>query len=311
MKDPIQKYFQVGTIRWMSFPNRSVVDQVKRIPVNYPILDSVKTICCDEYFNALEITHIEDQETKDKVRDMLAQSHMKVCYGAQPRLLGPKLNPNDLDEEGRKKAEAVLMDSIDEARYMGAKGIAFLAGKWEPETKDQAYAQLLKTTRAVCSYAATKGMMVELEVFDFDMDKAALIGPAPYAARFAADMRTTHNNFGLLVDLSHFPTTYETSRFVIQTLRPYITHLHIGNAVVKEGFEAYGDQHPRFGFPDSANDTEQLVDFFTVLKEEGFFNKENPYVLSLEVKPWADEDGDIILANTKRVINRAWALVED
>ena len=280
-------------------------------PVNYPILDSVKTICCDEYFNALEITHIEDQETKDKVRDMLAQSHMKVCYGAQPRLLGPKLNPNDLDEEGRKKAEAVLMDSIDEARYMGARGIAFLAGKWEPETKDQAYAQLLKTTRAVCSYAATKGMMVELEVFDFDMDKAALIGPAPYAARFAADMRTTHNNFGLLVDLSHFPTTYETSRFVIQTLRPYITHLHIGNAVVKEGFEAYGDQHPRFGFPDSANDTEQLVDFFTVLKEEGFFNKENPYVLSLEVKPWADEDGDIILANTKRVINRAWALVED
>jgi len=280
-------------------------------PVNYPILDSVKTICCDEYFNALEITHIEDQETKDKVRDMLAQSHMKVCYGAQPRLLGPKLNPNDLDEEGRKKAEAVLMDSIDEARYMGAKGIAFLAGKWEPETKEQAYAQLLKTTRAVCSYAATKGMMVELEVFDFDMDKAALIGPAPYAARFAADMRTTHNNFGLLVDLSHFPTTYETSRFVIQTLRPYITHLHIGNAVVKEGFEAYGDQHPRFGFPDSANDTEQLVDFFTVLKEEGFFNKENPYVLSLEVKPWADEDGDIILANTKRVINRAWALVED
>ena len=300
MEDSIHKYFQVGTIQWMTHP-----------PGNYPILDSVKTICCDEYFNALEITHIEDQETKDKVRDMLAQSHMKVCYGAQPRLLGPKLNPNDLDEEGRKKAEAVLMDSVDEARYMGAKGIAFLAGKWEPETKDQAYAQLLKTTRAVCSYAATKGMMVELEVFDFDMDKAALIGPAPYAARFAADMRTTHNNFGLLVDLSHFPTTYETSRFVIQTLRPYITHLHIGNAVVKEGFEAYGDQHPRFGFPDSANDTEQLVDFFTVLKEEGFFNKENPYVLSLEVKPWADEDGDIILANTKRVINRAWALVED
>ena len=70
---------------------------------------------------------------------MLAQAHMKVCYGAQPRLLGPKLNPNDLDEEGRKKAEAVLIDSVDEARYMGAKGIAFLAGKWEPETKEDVY----------------------------------------------------------------------------------------------------------------------------------------------------------------------------
>lgn len=298
MKDPIQKYFQVGTIQWMSFP-----------PANYPLLETIKKVCCDEYFAALEITQISDDKERETARDLLAQSHIKVCYGAQPRLLGPGLNPNDVDEEGRLKAEATLLEAIDEAAYLGAGGIAFLAGKWEESTRDLAYQQLLKTTRKLCDHAAGKGMMVELEVFDFDMDKAALIGPAPYAAKFAADMRMTHNNFGLLVDLSHFPTTYETSRFVIQTLRPYITHLHIGNAVVKEGCEAYGDQHPRFGFPDSANDVEQLRDFFTVLKEEGFFCEENPYVLSLEVKPWGDEDGDIILANTKRVINRAWAMV--
>ncbi|MDO4324609.1 MAG: TIM barrel protein [bacterium] len=300
MREPIQKYFQVGTIQWMTHP-----------PVSYDIVSSVKTIATDAFFCAIEVGKMPDDETRDKVKRILEQSHLKVCYGAQPRLLGPKLNPNDIDEEGRKKAEATLLEAIDEAEYLGAKGIAFLAGKWAPETKDLAYAQLLKTTRNICTYAASKGMMVELEVFDFDMDKAALIGPAPYAAKFAADMRCTHNNFGLLVDLSHFPTTYETSKFVIQTLRPYITHLHIGNAVVKEGCEAYGDQHPRFGFPNSANDVDELVDFFTVLKEEGFFNAKNPYVLSMEVKPWADEDGDIILANTKRVINRAWALVED
>lgn len=300
MKDPIQKYFQVGTIQWMSHP-----------PVNYPLLESVKTICCDEYFGAIEVTRVADDETREKMKKMLEQSHLKVCYGAQPRLLGPGLNPNHVDEEERKKAEATLIEAVDEAEYLGAKGIAFLAGKWEEETKELAYKQLLKTTRAVCDYAAKKDMMVELEVFDYDMDKAVLIGPAPYAAEFAADMRKTNNNFGLMVDLSHFPTTYETSKFVIQTLRPYITHFHIGNAVVKEGCEAYGDQHPRFGYTNSANDTAELVDFFQVLKEEGFFNKENPYVLSLEVKPWGDEDGDIILANTKRVINRAWALVED
>lgn len=300
MRDPIQKYFQIGTIQWMTHP-----------PKSYQLLDSVKTIVTDEFFTAIEVTRVADDETRAKVKRMLEQSHMKVCYGAQPRLLGPGLNPNDIDEEGRKKAEATLIEAVDEAEYLGAKGIAFLAGKWQEETKALAYEQLLKTTRNVCTYAAAKGMMVELEVFDFDMDKAALIGPAPYAAKFASDMRMTHNNFGLMVDLSHFPTTYETSKFVIQTLRPYITHLHIGNAVVKEGCEAYGDKHPRFGFPDSANDVEQLVDFFTVLKEEGFFNAQNPYVMSMEVSPWGDEDGDIILANTKRVINRAWALVED
>lgn len=300
MKEPIQTYFQMGTVQWMSHP-----------PADYDLVESVKQFACDDYFQALEITHIEDEDQRKKVKKLLEESHMTVCYGAQPRLLGPGLNPNDLDEDSRLKAEQILCDSIDEARELGARTIAFLAGKWKKDEKEAAYAQLLKTCRAVCDYAAAWNMKVELEVFDYDMDKAALIGPAPLAARFAADMRTTHNNFGLLVDLSHFPTTYETSEFVIRSLRPYITHFHIGNAVVKKGCEAYGDQHPRFGFPESANDTAELAEFFRVLKKEGFFNKKAPYVMSFEVKPWKDEDGDAVLAGTKRTVNRAWACVED
>ena len=295
MYESIHKYFQIGTIQWMSYPNLDV-------------LDTIQKIGSDDFFDAIEISHFKDDAKRERARDMIQEAHMRVCFGAQPMLLGPKLNPNDLCEEGRLKAEQTLKSAIDEAFYLGAKGIAFLAGKWTEESKEEHYAQLLKTTRAVCAYAAEKYMMVEMEVFDFDMDKAALIGPAPLAARFAADMRMSYNNFGLMVDLSHFPTTYETSKFVIQTLRPFITHLHIGNAVVKEGCEAYGDQHPRFGFPNSANDVEQLTDFFRVLKQEGFLNEEEPYILSFEVKPWKDEDADIVLAGTKRVVNRAWAL---
>ena len=300
MKDSIHKYFQIGTIQWMSHP-----------PADYEVLESIKTICCDDYFDVLEVTQMKDEAVREKARKMLEQAHMRVCYGAQPRLLGTGLNPNDIDEEGRLKAERTLLEAVDEAEYLGAGGVAFLAGKWEEKTKEESYVQLKKTTKRVCDYAAEKGMAVELEVFDYDMDKAALIGPAPYAAKFAADMRCMCSNFGLIVDLSHFPTTYETSKFVIQTLRPYITHFHIGNAVVKKGCEAYGDQHPRFGYPESANDTEQLLEFFKVLKEEGFLNKDQPYVLSFEVKPWKGEDGDLVLAGTKRVINRAWALLDD
>ena len=296
MKESIHKYFKVGTIQWMSYP--------KSDP-----MDSLKAICRDDYFDAIELKGYGKKNAEAKA--LLEQSHLKVCYGAQPRLLGPKLNPNAIDEEDRKKAEATLIEAVDEAEYLDAQGIAFLAGKWQPETKDQAYAQLLKTTRAVCDYAAKKGMNVELEVFDYDMDKAALIGPAPYAAKFAADMRTTHSNFGLLVDLSHFPTTYETSRFVIRTLRPYITHFHFGNAVVKPDCDGYGDLHPRFGYPNSANDVPEPLDYLRVLRQEGFFNAEDPYVLSMEVTLRPGEDEGIVLANTKRCLNRAWALLED
>lgn len=296
MRESIHKYFQIGTIQWMSYP--------KSDP-----MDSLRAICSDEYFDAIELKGYGEKNTEAKA--LLEQSHLKVCYGAQPRLLGPKLNPNAIDEAERQAAESTLLAAVDEAAFLGAKGIAFLAGKWTDETREDAYAQLLKTTRNVCSYAASKGMNVELEVFDYDMDKAALIGPAPYAARFAADMRTTHSNFGLLVDLSHFPTTYENSRFVVRMLRPYITHFHFGNAVVKPGCDGYGDQHPRMGYPNSANDTAELVDFLRVLREEGFFDAQEPYVLSMEVTPRPGEDENIVLANTKRVLNRAWALLED
>lgn len=300
MHDAICKYFQLGTIQWMSHP-----------PRDYALLDSLQALLKDPDFQAIEITHVADEETRKTVRDLLAQAHVRVCYGAQPRLLGSGLNPNDLDEEGRLEAERVLLDSVDEAAYLGAQGIAFLAGHYEQTTIEASYEQLVRTTTAVCNHAASRGMMVELEVFDFDMDKRALIGPAPRAARFAADMRSRVPNFGLVVDLSHFPTTYETSSFVIQTLRPYITHFHIGNAVTKKGCPAYGDKHPRFGFPNGSNDEAELLDFFQVLRREGFFRPENPYVLSFEVSPQEGENGEIIIANTKRVIRRAWARLED
>ncbi|MCI9548645.1 MAG: sugar phosphate isomerase/epimerase [Oscillospiraceae bacterium] len=298
MRESIHKYFQVGTIRWMSFPRLDV-------------LESIERIASDDYFDAIEITQCKDAQEREAVRKLLAQSHLKVCYGAQPRLLGPKLNPNDLDEEGRRAAEATLMEAVDEAEYLGARGIAFLAGRWSEETREESYAQLRKTTEHLCAYAAKKRMDVELEVFDYDVDKAALIGPAPLAARFAADIRLRHPNFGLLVDLSHFPICHESARDVVRTCRPYITHLHFGNAVADPGAQGHGDLHQRLGYPNSANDVPELLDYLRVLKEEGFFRAEDPMVLSMEVLPTADEDEEIVLANTKRCLNRAWALLED
>lgn len=298
MKESIHKYFKVGLIQWMSFPQRDPID-------------SLLTIASDDYFDAIEIKGYGSDEKNSVAKSILEQSHLKVCFGAQPWILEPKLNPNAIDEEERKKAEAQLIKAIDAAEFLGAKSIAFLSGKWEESTKELAFCQLLKTTRALCDYAAEKGMSVELEPFDFNIDKSALIGPAPYAARFASEMRTTHTNFGLLVDLSHFPTTYETSRFVIRTLRPYITHFHFGNAVVKKGCDGYGDLHPRFGYQNSANDIPELLDYLRVIKEEGFFNMDEPYVLSMEVTTRPGENDAVVLANTKRCLNRAWAMLEE
>ena len=287
----------------MAYPNMSRGED----PNAY---ENIRRIACDDYFDAIEVNWIKDDELRSKTAKMLSASHMKVCYAAQPRLLTTGMNVNSIEEEERKKAEATLMEAIDEAEQLGAKGIAYLSGKWEKETRELAYEQLLKTTRNICDYAKTKEMMVELEVFDYDIAKASLIGPASYAAKFASDIRMSHSNFGLMVDLSHIPMTHESSEFVVRTLRPYITHFHFGNTVCTDpNAEGYGDEHQRFGFPMGSNDVPEVLDYLQVLKNEGFFNEKHPYVLSMEVKPWKEEDSEVVIANAKRVLNRAWALL--
>lgn len=303
MNESIYKYLQVGLIHFMAYPETTKFEKQENI------IESIKKVLVDDYFNIIEITHIEDKTNRKKIKELLEQSHMTIAYGVQPRLLGAKLNPNHLDETEREKAEKIIIESIDEADYLEAKSISFLAGKYNENRKDKAYEQLLKTTKNVCEYAKTKNINVNLEVFDYNFDKKLLIGPATYAAKFAEDVRQYVNNFGLLVDLSHLPQTYESSKFAIQTMKQYITHFHIGNCVMKDGATAYGDTHARFGFPNGVNDVNEVKEFLKVMKEEGFFEEEKPYIISFEVKPWEDEDSEIIIANAKRTLNRAWALL--
>lgn len=305
MRESIHKYFKVGLIPFMAYPSILRGEDPN-------VVEVLKKVAHDDYFDAVEVNWIKDDKLRKQAAELFDVAHMTVCYGGQPRLLTTGLNPNAVDEEERRKAEDTLMKGIDEAEQLGSNGFAFLAGKWKKETKKESYAQLLKTTGNLCAYAKTKGISVELEVFDYDIAKASLIGPAPLAAQFAADMRNTCDNFGLLIDLSHIPMTHESSEFVVRTMRPYITHFHIGNTVVSDpDDEGYGDEHQRFGFPNGSNDVPQVLDFLSVLKKEGFFNDEKQYVLSFEVKPWKDEDPDAVVANAKRVLNRAWALLED
>ena len=304
MKDSIHRYFQIGLVSGMAYA--PLLKEGNRWP------EIVRRMAADDYFDVVEVNPLPDGEIRAQVAALAAQGHMKLAQNAHGRLMGAGLNPNDPDEEGRKRAEAALLEGVDEAAELGCTAMGMLAGHWTPETRELCYGQLLKTVTAVCRYAQTKGIWVELEVFDHDIAKKALLGPAPLAARFAADVRASCPNFGLMADLSHFPMTYETSAQVIPVLRPYLTHFHIGNTVCQDpAAPAYGDEHPRFGFPNGSNDVPQVLDFLRQLKANGFFCPERPYILTFEIKPWADEDMDVVRAISEWTLNRAWALLED
>ncbi|MDR0794478.1 MAG: sugar phosphate isomerase/epimerase [Tannerella sp.] len=303
MTESLYKYMKVGLIHFMAYPST--------IRGEGPILETIRKIAVDDYFSAIEITWIKDREVREKVKKMLDSSHLRVAYGGQPRLLTTGMNINDLNEEGRQAALNNLKEGIDEAYEMGATGFAFLSGKYVEETKEESYQALVNSTKELCTYAASKGAMrVALEVFDYDIAKKSLIGPAPLALRFAKEIKAEHDNFGLMLDLSHIPMIYETIEEAVLPVKDYMIHAHIGNCVIKSPeLPAYGDEHPRFGFPNGENDVEQVTQFLRLLLKIGFLNEVNPPIVSFEVKPVGDEDPDIVVANAKRTLNEAWAKV--
>jgi len=303
MVESIKKYMKVGLIHFMAYP--------ETIKGAGPIEETIKKIALDDYFDAIEITWINDPEVRARAKKMLDTSHMTVAYGGQPRLLTTGSNINDLDEAKRLAALTSLKAGIDEAYEMGAVGFAYLSGKYEEATKEDSYQALVKSTKELCAYAKSKGdMKVALEVFDYDIDKKSIIGPVSLAKRFAEEIRAEYDNFGLMVDLSHIPMIHETNEENLLPIKEYIIHAHMGNTVIKDSsFAAYGDMHPRFGFPNSENDVEELAAYLRTLMKVGFLNGQDRPIVSFEVKPWGDEDPDLVIANAKRTLNLAWALV--
>ena len=303
MEKSMRRYMRVGTILHVSYKQLGSGEG--------PILECLKKIVTDPYFEVVEVAHMKDAEVRKAAADMIARGHMTSSYGGQGRMLGAGLNINDLNEEGRQKALASLKEGIDEAYEMGVEDFAFLAGRYEEETKEESFQALLKSTRELCEYAKSKGdMPVLCEVFDYDIAKKSLIGPVDMVKRYAETICAEYDNFGLMVDLSHIPMLHETIEESLLPVQQYIRHAHMGNTVIKSPeCPAYGDEHPRFGFPNSENDVEELAAYLRLLLKIGFLNEKKRPIVSFEIKPFGEEDPDVCLANAKRTLDLAWELV--
>jgi len=303
------KYFNIGTIHFMSFP--------EVMKGEGPIIETLEKILTNDFFSAVEITRIKDDKVREQAKKMLESSHMVSAYGAQPVLLSNKLDLNSLNELERKKAVDEIKKCIDEAAYLGARGVAILSGPHPgKELEKEAINKLLQSLEDLCSYSQKQNIKFELETFDSDVDKKCLIGKSELAAEIAREVRKKYSNFGLLLDLSHFPIQYEKTKTALTNCAGYMTHLHIGNCVLRDrSHPAYGDQHPRFGVEGGENDVEQVREFFATLFELGWLKKEGNIkpgdkpVISFEVKPMAGENSGIVLANSIRVFKEAWSLL--
>ncbi len=305
MEKPLEHFIKPGLVHFMIYPV---------IKGEGPILESLKKIIEDDYFKVIEITWIKDAAIREKARAMLETSGIEVKYGAQPRLLTQKLNLNSEDESERIRAVEEIKDAIDDASSFGLTDVGLLSGFYPGEDKVAKGIDLLeKSLLDICAFASGKSVNIALEVFDQVVDKKCLIGSADQAAEIASRVCKHYANFGLLVDLSHIPLLGESPSEALQPTKDYIRHIHIGNCYTEDASNpAYGDNHPRFGYPGGANDVPEIVAFLKELFAIGYLKKDGnqPMPVSFEIKPVGDEDPELVISNSKRKLAEAWRLLE-
>lgn len=300
MNEPMEKFLRMGIVHFMAFPQVAGGQG--------PWEETVRHIALDSFFTAIEITHIDDPTTRERVKEVIDLSGLSLGFGAHPIILGQKLNLNALDEEERLRALSIIKPLIDEAIFMAAESFVLLSGKDPGEEKrDEAFEALVRSISDLCTYSAAKsGPMIVAETFDCSVDKCCLLGPTPLALKLAQRIKQSHDNFGLLVDLSHIPLLNESPREALVPVKEYLAGVHIGNAVMDPSCAGFGDNHPIFGSPGSANTVREVTEFLKTLRETGFLNgKERPLV-SFEIKPMESQDPLLVIAKAKRVMAEAW-----
>lgn len=303
MTELIEQYLRLGIVHFMAWPE-TVRDESLLLP-------TLEKVALDPVFRYVEIRAIENEKLVEPVREMLLSSGLEPALCAQPAILGSRLDPGSPDSAMRGRTLEILTRHVDQALELGASSVALLSGPDPGEPgREEALERTADLLAQLCEYsAARRGPDIVLEVFDREIDKKALVGPAQTAARLCGLMRSRGaSNFGVLVDLSHLPLLGESPSRALNPVQEYLLAAHLGNAVLEKGHPLYGDSHPGFGLPEGVNKVDQVRDFINALKNIGFLNRKNPPPVSFEIKPRPGESTDWIIACAKRTLRRAWAL---
>lgn len=303
MKDPIHSWARIGIVHSMAYPE-SVQSEKQYI-------ETLKAILSDPFFEVAELGRPPFAGLAQRAAALVEMASCSLTYSGHGLLFARGLNINSLDETERQEAVATLKEGIDEAYAMGSEEFQFLSRGYEKGKEEQYLEALIASTKEICSYAKSKGSMpVVLEVFDHTIDKKSLLGPAPLVATYAQAVREECDNFGIMVDCSHIPMIGESIDEAIDPIVDYITHVHIGNTLIADPTHpSYGDNHPRFEYPGSENDTVYLASFLRKLVDVGYLTEGGRNILSFEVKPQVGEDSALVAAASKRILERAWRMV--
>jgi hypothetical protein len=304
-----RRYMDLGVVQYVSFP------QV--IAGTGPVLETVQRVLTDEFFSAIEITWIKDEQLKRQVADLLGYSGLRIVFAGGPPYAMQRIHLSALDPAERRESMDKARRLVDDAYLVGAELHLITAGPdVAPEDRARAKGYLTESMVALSEYAksqtADREVVLSLEPTDRDVHRNGLLGPTAESVEVLRQVRQGGGEIWLSLDQSHLAQLGEVAEESIGLAEEFHVHMHLANCLlIDPASPIYGDEHPRFGVAGGEHDTGDVIALLETLWRHGFFEKHVPYgerpIVSVEVKPQEHEDPEIVLANTKRVVESAWA----
>jgi sugar phosphate isomerase/epimerase len=300
MTDPWQKHFQLGVVHFMLYP--------ECLGGEGPLLETLRDICYDPIFEAVDVGPMNNTWQRRECAALLRDTRMTVTFACQPVQLQQGLDLNSADAAERRRAVDAILAHLEQAKELGATRFALMSGKnTPPGDRKAAIDRLIGELRHICREARDRaGLPVVLEIFDYDMDKKALVGTCEIAAHVAREVRRDFRDFSLLHDLSHIYLCHEEPARHLPLIREYLVAMHLGNSVSERGHPQFGDTHPLFGIEGSDSDVPQLRNFLKALFDIGFLRPVRRPVVAFEIRTPQGTDPRTAIANMKRTLQRAW-----
>jgi sugar phosphate isomerase/epimerase len=301
MEKDLRGAMRIGIVHFMAYPDT--------MSGNGPILESIDELVADDFFDVIELTHIDDASVRKEAAFRIHVAGMDIAYACQPIILSGKLNLHSRDAEERRKAVNTILEKMEDAVEIRSVGIAVMSGPDPGETYREEESKLLaESLRKLCSRAheLNPDMDVVLETFDrAPFGKNCLMGPTREAAKLVEQIHRDYPRCGLMLDLSHLPLLEETPEHAVSEAAPVLLHAHVGNCVMKNSANPYyGDNHPPFGYQDGENTEVDLARYLRSLYDVGFLNSDDPPIVSIEVKPLNEQLRPATIGNVKRAMKR-------
>ncbi len=311
MDYPWAEFFHLGLVVQAFFPEARARKD--------PALEITRKLAADPFFQALEISGVEDPALQRELAEIVRASGKSLVFsgGAYCRAGGHNLH--DLEERRREQAVQQVKKIIDEACDYGCS-ILYVMGFEAPAPPecDRAREKFAKSLADLSAYARGKNpaapLTLSVENFYLLNGTPFLIGPTKDFARMLRELRPRHPNLGLTFDTSHILQLKEDLASTFAGVQDVIAHIHLSNCLLQDRSSPfYGDKHPPYGFPGSEIGIPELAGFFGTLKAQGYFLRTFPTrkpVLSLEVITPPGQNPEGALGKAKEALRKAWTEFE-